>query len=557
MMKHHSSKKQGVFCRPGKSGLLVLLFLLAFFSIFGFIHITGLFAGEKTHASSKTAQESGSDHADSNSKKSRKSDSGKTTGSDSKKSRKSDSGKATNSGSKKTQKSDSGKTANSGSKKTRKSDSGKSNTDSKETSKTEGGMSDPDPKNTPETDSSVTDLLPSGTSETDSSAAYALQSSSSETDSSAAYALQSSSSETDSSVTSTSLVSGSDTVGSTAGVLSSSDSSSGSSGTGSGSSVASSGSSGTGSGSSVASSGGSGTGSGSSGTSEGRKTDRSAADSRQSKGRNSGGGWTDTAKVGGNFYFCTYEGVKHNYILDLPERTQGAPIILMLHGHGGDADSFRHQTGLYQEAVAQGYIVIHATAGPNPSYGGSANRWNHDEYGGKNDVGFLIALVSRIRDQYHADPSRCFAVGFSNGAYMAHRLAIDAPDVFSAVVSVEGAMADCVWDRRPGNCRVGVFQITGTRDVVVPQYSYKRPRDKKLPAIEDVMEYYAIANELYGEVQTTVGNGCVLSMYKGNNAGNPVWHLVIPNGGHHWLEEGTGINTNRMVLMYLSKCRHQ
>ena len=36
-------------------------------------------------------------------------------------------------------------------------------------------------------------------------------------------------------------------------------------------------------------------------------------------------------------YSCTYDGVKHSFLLELPEKTENAPLVLMLPGYGNNA----------------------------------------------------------------------------------------------------------------------------------------------------------------------------------------------------------------------------
>ena len=34
-----------------------------------------------------------------------------------------------------------------------------------------------------------------------------------------------------------------------------------------------------------------------------------------------------------NHFSCSFDGVKHDFILDLPEKTEGAPLVLLLPGY--------------------------------------------------------------------------------------------------------------------------------------------------------------------------------------------------------------------------------
>ena len=55
-----------------------------------------------------------------------------------------------------------------------------------------------------------------------------------------------------------------------------------------------------------------------------------------------------------NSFSCRFDGIKHKFILDLPEQTDGAPLVLMLPGYGNTAESFRSTVHFEQEANAGG-----------------------------------------------------------------------------------------------------------------------------------------------------------------------------------------------------------
>ncbi len=250
--------------------------------------------------------------------------------------------------------------------------------------------------------------------------------------------------------------------------------------------------------------------------------------------------------------------------MDLPDVSKGAPLIIMLPGYGETAEAFRMNTGFYKDAVREGYIVVHVTGAPNPEDRTSAVGWNYNDYDGNNDdVGFLTVFSHHMIERYSADSTRCFVVGYSNGGFMCHRLAIEAADTFSAVVCVSGTMADNVWERRPDTCDIGLFQITGESDNTIPKNSDGSAKYAKFPAIEDVMDYYAAANDLRCEEDMAVGKNSFLIRYSkdetmtGNGSSlaksdKEVWHLVIGDGHHSWSAESvTGINTNHMILDFL------
>lgn len=250
---------------------------------------------------------------------------------------------------------------------------------------------------------------------------------------------------------------------------------------------------------------------------------------------------------------AVYQGVEHEFIVDLPENPEGAPLIIMLHGYGESAEGFRSKTEFEKEATQLGYVVAYVTGAPSPEDATSSNGWNSGiGTSSNNDVEFLCALANYLCGRYALNSERVYAVGFSNGAFMTHRLAVEANDVFAAVVSVAGMMPESVWENKPDNCDVGVFQITGEKDDVVPKNSDNSAAYSNAPAIEEVMNYYVEKNELALTETVEVGKKSVLDKYTSNSSDKQVWNLFIPDGRHSWPDEKiVGFNTNQMILDFL------
>lgn len=250
---------------------------------------------------------------------------------------------------------------------------------------------------------------------------------------------------------------------------------------------------------------------------------------------------------------ASFEGVKHDFLLELPENYDGAPLIVMLHGYGNSAETMRTQVAIDEDANARGYAVLYVTGAPDPDDTTSSKGWNSGiSDSGNNDVDFLCALVNELCNTFSLDSSRVYVVGFSNGAFMTHRLAVETSGVFAAVVSVAGMMPASIWDARPSECNISVFQITGGQDDVVPQNSNGSARYSQNPAIEDVMDYYVAGNGLSLEQSREVGNNSLLTIYGTPDSNTQVWNLYIPDGVHSWPDERySGFVVNDLILEFL------
>ena len=136
-------------------------------------------------------------------------------------------------------------------------------------------------------------------------------------------------------------------------------------------------------------------------------------------------GIEDIEHIRENRYSCTFDGVKHSFIIDLPENCKGSPLVLMLHGYGGSAERFRTDVHFEEKANPMGYTVVYAEGAADPTDRTSSKCWNSQELPDSNkDADFLTALAEYLQEEYFLDRNRTFAVGFSNGAFMTHTLAM-------------------------------------------------------------------------------------------------------------------------------------
>ncbi|HNV72206.1 MAG TPA: PHB depolymerase family esterase, partial [Candidatus Ozemobacteraceae bacterium] len=133
------------------------------------------------------------------------------------------------------------------------------------------------------------------------------------------------------------------------------------------------------------------------------------------------------------------------YELFVPKNVVGSspvPLLLVLHGGGGTGRGMQYLTlGRFNElAEREGFVVAYPD--------GLKKNWNDgrdvpasEAHASKlDDVGFLKALIQKLQTELSIDPSRIYACGISNGAFMSARLAIEAPDVFAAVALVTGSL---------------------------------------------------------------------------------------------------------------------
>ena len=145
-----------------------------------------------------------------------------------------------------------------------------------------------------------------------------------------------------------------------------------------------------------------------------------------------------------------------------------APVVFYFHPLTMDR-YYLQLVGTIAKAEAEGFVAVYAN-GLGGSWNGGACCGPSNGADGSapvDDVGFVRALAAEITDLVDADQRRLYATGFSNGGFLAHRLACDAADVFAAIASVSA-----VNGVEPATCApsrpVPVLQLNGTDDALVP-----------------------------------------------------------------------------------------
>lgn len=148
----------------------------------------------------------------------------------------------------------------------------------------------------------------------------------------------------------------------------------------------------------------------------------------------------------------------------VPEPAGPLPLVLELHGWGSTALQQERLSGLDALADREGFLTAHLEGVGSPQGFNAGGCCGEALERGVDDVGFAVAVVDEVARLARVDPRRVYALGMSNGGFMAHRLACERADRFAAVASVAGVLGlpEC----RPAR-PVPVLQIHGTADQLV------------------------------------------------------------------------------------------
>lgn len=157
------------------------------------------------------------------------------------------------------------------------------------------------------------------------------------------------------------------------------------------------------------------------------------------------------------------------YEIELPANPQGAPLILALHGGGGDPGQFASSSGLARAATRAGFAV--AFPAGSGRRGERLLTWNggyccgYAARRGVDDIGFLKQVIKDAASRFGIDGTGVYLTGMSNGSIMAETFAAQNPGMVRAVAGVAGTM-DTGRTRVRG--KVPALIIHGTADTMVP-----------------------------------------------------------------------------------------
>jgi polyhydroxybutyrate depolymerase len=152
---------------------------------------------------------------------------------------------------------------------------------------------------------------------------------------------------------------------------------------------------------------------------------------------------------------------------------QSYPLVIALHGYGMSGNWIDTYLAL-SEHVDERDVLLVAPDGHRDSTG--QRFWNAtdyccDHYGANPaDAAYILSLIDEARARFSVDSDRVYLIGFSNGGFMAYRLACEHPDRFAGIVSVSGSSFDDEDACAATDGGPRILHVHGTADTVVGYY---------------------------------------------------------------------------------------
>ncbi len=205
------------------------------------------------------------------------------------------------------------------------------------------------------------------------------------------------------------------------------------------------------------------------------------------------------------------------------------PIVINLHGYSYDGLGQARVSKLLALSDAQGFIAVHPEGHHIPRGWNGGVCCGSAASSGTNDSAWIGTVIDALEAKVCVDTDRVFAMGLSNGAFMAHRLACELSDRIAAIGAVAGVVGI------PG-CNpprpVPVIHVHGTSDNTIP---YNGGGFNNNEPVATTINRWSTHNGCTAAPATTFENGDATCVTRGGcTAGADVTLCTIEGGGHQW-----------------------
>jgi polyhydroxybutyrate depolymerase len=235
-------------------------------------------------------------------------------------------------------------------------------------------------------------------------------------------------------------------------------------------------------------------------------------------------------------------GRARRFAIRLPRAADGGiPLVLVLHGNHPDAGGWimREWTTFDKRADAWGFAVAYPD-GYGDCWADGRGVTTADE-AGVDDVAFLCAVIDWSAERHGTFPDRAVVAGVSNGAFMAHRMGLEAGGRVAVIAAVAGGLPASLRDVTPTHAASAML-IHGTADTISPiEGGYSRHRGPngelrgRTLSLDETAEFWRTVDRCPagpGDTRTTEFSSRTTAA--GGVGGTRVAAWTVFGSGHTW-----------------------
>ena len=225
---------------------------------------------------------------------------------------------------------------------------------------------------------------------------------------------------------------------------------------------------------------------------------------------------------------------------------QRLPLVLDLHGSGGNAAGQARNSGLETLSATERFIVATLDA--------EGGRWNVPVQPNRpDDVMYVSDVIAHVASRVCLDDTRVYSTGFSGGGRMTSLLACQLGSRIAAVAPVSGL-------RFPGPCTgrpVPVLTFHGLADPQNPYDGHAAGRGAEWEeSVPDALASWARHDSCKGDAILEDPPGPLSTMrYQGCTNGTEVRMIRIDGLGHTWTK--VEVDTTAVMWQFFKSHRRQ
>lgn len=263
---------------------------------------------------------------------------------------------------------------------------------------------------------------------------------------------------------------------------------------------------------------------------------------------------------------CSVGDEGRAYVVQLPDASGPLPVVLMIHGGGGNSHNAPALTapdgdadnpdGMNAVAAEHGYILVYPD-GTGKGLLSGLHTWNAGGGQGDwqcvsgnackdgiDDVMYFNQVLDDLERWADVDTSRVYATGISNGGAMSYRLAHAMPDRLAAIAPVASADQYGIADGDTPTVPMPILHVHGTEDPCWPWEGGAEACAQKdggvKAGVDPTLALWAQVNGCSDEApvveslpdQAEDGTTSTIETWQGCTADLVVWRIT--GGGHTW-----------------------
>ena len=241
-----------------------------------------------------------------------------------------------------------------------------------------------------------------------------------------------------------------------------------------------------------------------------------------------------------------------SYILYLPGAYDGStswPLVINIHGYTMSGEGQMNVTRMNALADSEHFLVAYPNGStvinkishlkntlPPPGLGfhvGGPKEKQFYSPGRLDEVDFISRLIDDIAANHKVDEQRIYATGYSNGAMLSTILAAELGHRIAAIAAVGGTIPTS--RTLKASRAVPVLFIHGTADSLALY-----DQESNMLTVPKLIQYWVNQNNCAGTPTVEQlpdldkEDKSKVELLTWQNCAQPVKHLKIINGGHHW-----------------------